>query len=82
MDEKILELAETLSTSIVDEGIHIVRSNIPVVPDQFDNRCTECGDPIEVPRIQFGCITCLDCQEYLEKHRALRPELHESTWED
>lgn len=82
MDEKILELAETLSNSRVDEGIHIARSNIPVIPAEFDNRCTECGDPIEGPRIQFGCITCLDCQEYLEKHTRLRQLRQESMSED
>ena len=72
MDEKILEMAETLSSSIVEEGIRTVRSNIPERPEKFDNRCTECGDPIEAPRIQFGCITCLDCAKFLEQTARLR----------
>jgi RNA polymerase-binding transcription factor DksA len=66
MDEKLLEMAELLSASLVDEGIRKAKAGLPVQPESFDGLCLECGEPIGAPRLRFGAVTCIECQEHLE----------------
>lgn len=71
MDEKILEMAETLSSSIVEEGIRTARNNLPERPHDFNGKCVDCDEEIEAPRLRFGMIRCIECAIYLEKHQKL-----------
>lgn len=73
LDEKDLEAAELLSSSLVEQGIREATSKLPVQPSDFDGCCVECGEPIVAPRLRFGAITCVDCQEFLELEAKLRP---------
>lgn len=71
MDEKLLEMAEALSASLVDEEVRRVKARLPVQPTGFNGLCSECEEPIEAPRLRFGAITCVECQEHLEKQARL-----------
>lgn len=78
LDEKDLEIAEMLSTFRVEQGIQEAVNSLPVQPPDFDGLCDECGEPIPAPRLRFGAVTCVDCQEHLElqtKMRRINPDL-------
>ena len=70
MDEKTLELAETLILATVQTGIDNVRRQIPKQPADFDGLCFECGEPVGEGRIKFGAVTCIDCQTHIEARAA------------
>jgi len=75
MDEKLLEMAEMLSASLVEEGIRQAKANLPVQPESFDGLCIECGESIGTPRLRFGAVTCIECQEHLERQARFLPQL-------
>lgn len=79
MDEKLLEMAEQLSASLVDEGIRKAKASLPTQPESFDGLCLECGESIGAPRLRFGAVTCIECQEHLELEARLlrwpKPEI-------
>ena len=70
MDEHLLQVAELLAQSEIDEGIRRVLARIPKQPIDFDGLCIDCDDPIPSGRIKVGAITCLPCQVRRE-HKAL-----------
>lgn len=68
MNEKILENVEQQMQNELEEKIAKVRRAAVVrVPDDFEGECTECSTPIPHGRLKTGAVTCLDCQQYLEK---------------
>lgn len=70
MDEKTLEMAEALTTALVDNGIERIRAQVKRRDPNFDGSCEECGDSIPEARLDTGAVTCIECQELLEQQRA------------
>lgn len=72
MDENQLVVAEALAQSEIEAGIRRVVAKLPKQPDGFDGLCVDCGEEIPTPRLSFGAITCLPCQELRELREKLR----------
>lgn len=72
LDERDLEIAEMLSNFRVEQAIQEAVEKLPVQPPDFNGCCSECGEPIPAPRLRFGAITCVDCQEILELEEKMR----------
>ncbi len=71
MDEKVLEIAELVTAATVQNGVDKIRALVRKRDPLFDGACTECSEPVPDQRLDTGATTCLDCQETLERHRAL-----------
>jgi RNA polymerase-binding transcription factor DksA len=67
MDEKFIEVADALTTSIIEEGIRASRIS-QKRPDDFDGDCS-CGAVIHPDRVNAGYFNCIPCQERVESRR-------------
>ena len=73
MNEKILEFVEEQLQADLDEKVAKVRRDAVVhVPEDFDGECIECGDLIPTGRLKTGAVTCIQCQQFIEKQHRLR----------
>jgi RNA polymerase-binding transcription factor DksA len=70
MDEKGFEIAEAITTALVDNGVKKVQAQVRPRDPLFDGECIECTEPIPEARLNTGAQTCLECQEVLEKIQA------------
>ena len=66
MDEKHLEMADALTTSMIEFGINRAR-NALARPEDFHGDCS-CGAAIQQARIDAGYFNCVHCQEHKERH--------------
>lgn len=71
MDERVLEIAEALTETIVQNGVDKIRALVRKRDPLFDGECTECNCAIPDQRLDTGATTCIDCQEILEREQAL-----------
>lgn len=71
MDERVLEMAEELTASEVNNGVASVRSRLaPQTHPDFDGKhCVDemCGEEIPKARLDMGRIRCTECESRLEK---------------
>ena len=70
MDERVLELAEALANSTVENGVDKIRARVKMRDPKFDGLCEECGDEIPEARLDTGATTCIECQVILEQRQA------------
>lgn len=68
MNDAAIARSEAAISNAINREIQKARNSLPVQPPDFDGFCTECGEDIDPRRLNFGAVTCLDCQEILE-HR-------------
>lgn len=64
MDEKFIEIADALTTSIIEAGISASR-NAQKRPEGFEGFCS-CGAEIQPKRVEAGYYNCITCQERIE----------------
>lgn len=70
MSEDFIQRAEAIVLLEVETGIQAIRARLPVRPPDFDGLCTECEAPIPKKRLDFGAITCIECQTAIEARGA------------
>jgi len=67
----MLEMAEALVQSEIDEGIRRARQDLPIQPPDFDGHCVDCDEPIPEKRLAFGATTCVSCQYRREQQKRI-----------
>lgn len=72
MDERVLELVEAALLEQAEAEARKVGAKARIQPSDYDGCCVECGDSIGDARFKFGAVTCIDCQEHLERSARLR----------
>jgi RNA polymerase-binding transcription factor DksA len=70
MDERILELAEALANSLVENNVDRIRAQIRTRDPKFDGLCEDCGEDIPEARLDTGATTCIECAVIQERRRA------------
>lgn len=65
MDEKYLETADALTSSMIEQRITEARRKAPK-PVDFAGFCT-CGAEVPEVRISHGFFNCIDCQVLIER---------------
>ena len=71
MDEKFLEMADSVSAAAVAAGVDSARkANEQKKPEDFDGTCT-CGEEIPPERVALKFYNCVVCQGRKEERRKL-----------
>lgn len=71
MDENLMEIAEEATSRGVEQAVALARSKLPQQPPNFDGCCVECGNELPALRVRFGAVTCVPCQEIVEREGSL-----------
>lgn len=70
MDEKVLEMAEALANSRVENAVDKIRACVRARDPNFDGLCEDCREDIPEARLDTGAIRCVECQVILEQRQA------------
>lgn len=70
MDEKEFEIAESVTTALIENGVKAACSKVKARDPSFPGTCDDCLDPIPEKRLDTGATTCLDCQQIRERTQA------------
>lgn len=70
MDEKFLEMADSVSAAAVAAGVDSARKEQQTKPANFDGTCS-CGEEIPPARVALNYFNCVVCQGRREERRKL-----------